>query len=276
MLRLDLIDPRISGNKWFKLIEHLRFASESGAKGVISLGGAWSNHLHALAAAGKRFGFTTVGLLRGHPQDTSTVQDLQAFGMQLHWLGYGGYRDRHQPGFWQPWRERYPDFHPMPEGGGAVLGARGCGQLLALVAGQLEALGWPDHDGWWLACGTGTTLAGLVLAEAGSHPVLGVLAVPDDHGVAQQVEGILSECGMPDGGYELFDGSRGGFAKVDPTLLAFIDATERASGIPLEPLYTGKALLALKQQVQAGRFATGTRLIFIHTGGLQGRRGLSS
>ncbi|WP_095078900.1 1-aminocyclopropane-1-carboxylate deaminase/D-cysteine desulfhydrase [Pseudomonas sp. Irchel s3h17] len=276
VLRLDLIDPLISGNKWFKLIEHLRFASESEAKGVISLGGAWSNHLHALAAAGKRFGFPTVGLLRGHPQDTSTVQDLQAFGMQLHWLGYGGYRARHQPGFWQPWRERYPDLHPIPEGGGTVLGARGCGQLLALVAGQLEALGWPDHDGWWLACGTGTTLAGLVLAEAGRHPVLGVLAVPDDHGVAQQVDGILSECGMPDGGYELFDGSRGGFAKVDPTLLAFIDATERASGIPLEPLYTGKALLTLKQQVQAGRFASGTRLIFIHTGGLQGRRGLSS
>jgi 1-aminocyclopropane-1-carboxylate deaminase len=74
--------------------------------------------------------------------------------------------------------------------------------------------------------------------------------------------------------YELFDASRGGFAKVDPLLLEFIEQTEQASGIPLEPLYTGKALLALKQHVEEGKFTRGTRLIFVHTGGLQGRRGL--
>ena len=273
VLRLDQIDPLISGNKWFKLIEHLKAADQSGAKGIISLGGAHSNHLHALAAAGKRFGFTTVGLLRGHPQDTPTVKDLQAFGMQLHWLGYGGYRARHEPGFWASWREQYPELHPVPEGGGGLLGAKGCGRLVALACEQLSGLGWSNYDGWWLACGTGTTLVGLVLAEAGEHPVYGALAVPDDHGVAQQVESILRETGLQDPVYELFDASRGGFAKVDPLLLEFIEQTEQASGIPLEPLYTGKALLALKQRVEAGKFARGTRLIFIHTGGLQGRRG---
>ncbi len=273
VLRLDQIDPLISGNKWFKLIDHLRVASEAGAEGVISLGGAYSNHLHALAAAGKRFGFPTVGLLRGHPQENLTVQDLQAFGMQVHWLGYGGYRARNEPGFWQPWQAQYPHLHPVSEGGGGLLGALGCAQLLTPVREQLNALGWSDYDGWWLACGTGTTLAGLVLAEAGRHPVYGALAVPDDHGVAQQVETILGECALPNDGYELFDGSRGGFARVDPELLAFIECSEQVSGIPLEPLYTGKALLALKQQVEAGRFAAGTRLVFVHTGGLQGRRG---
>lgn len=274
ILRLDQIDPLISGNKWFKLIEHLKAADQSGAQGIISLGGAHSNHLHALAAAGKRFGFTTVGLLRGHPQDTPTVKDLQAFGMHLHWLGYGGYRARHEPGFWASWREQYPDLQPVPEGGGGLPGAQGCMQLKAQVREQLSSLGWSDYDGWWLACGTGTTLAGLVLAEAGEHPVYGALAVPDDHGVAQQVEMIVQEAGLTDPAYELLDASRGGFAKVDPPLLAFIEQTEQASGIPLEPLYTGKALLALKQRVEAGKFARGTRLIFIHTGGLQGRRGL--
>jgi 1-aminocyclopropane-1-carboxylate deaminase len=276
ILRLDQIDPLISGNKWFKLIEHLKAADQSGAQGIISLGGAHSNHLHALAAAGKRFGFTTVGLLRGHPQDTPTVKDLQAFGMHLHWLGYGGYRARHEPGFWQPWREQYPALHPVPEGGGGLLGAKGCGQLMTLACEQLSGLGWSHYDGWWLACGTGTTLAGLVLAEAGEHPVHGALAVPDDHGVAQQVERIVQEAGLIDPAYELLDASCGGFAKVDPPLLAFIEQAEQASGIPLEPLYTGKALLALKQQVEAGKFARGTRLIFIHTGGLQGRQGFSS
>ena len=97
--------------------------------------------------------------------------------------------------------------------------------------------------------------------------------MPDDHGVAQQVASIIREAGLQHSAYELFDASRGGFAKVDPLLLDFIEQTEQASGLPLEPLYTGKALLMLKQQIEAGAFARGTRLIFVHTGGLQGRRG---
>jgi 1-aminocyclopropane-1-carboxylate deaminase len=273
ILRLDQIDPLISGNKWFKLVEHLKAADRAGAEGIISLGGAHSNHLHALAAAGQRLGFNTVGLLRGHAQQTPTVRDLQAFGMQLHWLGYGGYRARTEPGFWEPWHAQYPQLYAVPEGGGGLTGALGCAAIQQQAQAQLHTLGWRDYHAWWLACGTGTTLAGLMLAEAGAHPVYGALAVPDDHGVAPQVESILQAAGQGNGSYQLIDASRGGFAKVDPALLAFIEQTEQASGIPLEPLYTGKALLALKQQVEAGKFTTGTRLIFIHTGGLQGRRG---
>lgn len=274
ILRLDQIDPLISGNKWFKLIEHLNAADRAGAAGIISLGGAHSNHLHALAAAGKRLGFNTVGLLRGHPQETPTVQDLLAFGMQLHWLGYGGYRARHEPGFWLPWRAQYPDFQEVPEGGGGLPGARGCAAIKEQAQAQLHTLGWSDYHGWWLACGTGTTLAGLVLAESGAHPVYGALAVPNDHGVPQQVASILQDAGRTNTGYGLIDACRGGFARVDPPLLKFIQQTEQASGVPLEPLYTGKALLALKEKVEAGGFSRGTRLIFVHTGGLQGRRAL--
>ncbi|WP_277758488.1 pyridoxal-phosphate dependent enzyme [Pseudomonas sp. A34-9] len=273
ILRLDQIDPLISGNKWFKLVEHLKAADRAGTEGIISLGGAHSNHLHALAAAGKRLEFKTVGLLRGHAQQTPTVLDLQAFGMQLHWLGYGGYRARNEPGFWQPWQELYPQLYAVPEGGGGLAGALGCAAIQQQAQAQLHTLGWRDYHGWWLACGTGTTLAGLVLAEAGAQRVYGALAVPEDHGVAPQVEALVQQAGQVSAGYELIDASRGGFAKVDSLLLAFIEQTEQASGVPLEPLYTGKALLALKQQVEAGRFAPGTRLIFIHTGGLQGRRG---
>jgi 1-aminocyclopropane-1-carboxylate deaminase len=276
ILRLDQIDPLISGNKWFKLVEHLKAADHARAQGIISLGGAHSNHLHALAAAGQRLGFKTVGLLRGHPQQTPTVTDLQAFGMQLHWLGYGGYRARHAPGFWEPWRALYPDFHAVPEGGGGLAGALGCKVLKEQVSAQLGNLGWSDYHGWWLACGTGTTLTGLVLAEAGAHPVYGALAVPEDHGVAPQVAAIMQEAGVAAAGYELLDASRGGFAKVDAQLLAFIENIERSSGVALEPLYTGKALLALKERIEAGGFASGTRLIFVHTGGLQGRRGFTT
>ena len=271
MLRLDLLDPLISGNKWFKLSQHLAAAQALGAAGVISLGGAHSNHLHALAAAGKRFNFTTVGLLRGHAQQTPTVSDLQAFGMQLHWLGYAGYRARHEPDFWLPWQAEYPGFYPVPEGGGGLLGALGCMSLLQQVREQLPALGWSDYDAWWLAAGTGTTLAGLLLAEAAAHPVHGALAVPADHGVEQQVEAIVQAGAVPVGGYQLHAACRGGFAKVDAELLDFMRVTEAESALLLEPLYTAKALMALRQQVEAGYFARGSRLVFVHTGGLQGR-----
>lgn len=268
ILRLDLIDPLISGNKWFKLRHHLQQARESGAPGLISLGGNHSNHLHALAAAGKRFGFATAGLLRGLPQDTPTVRDLQGLGMQLHWLGYGGYRARHDAGFWAPWQARYPGWHCIPEGGGGAAGAEGCALIVEQARSQLPALGWSGYDAWWLAAGTGTTLAGLALAEAGAHAVHGALAVPRDHGVPQAVAELAGAQG-----YQLHDACRGGFAKFDDQLLAFLAESERHSGVPLEALYTGKALLALRDQVEAGLFAPGTRLIFVHTGGLQGRRG---
>lgn len=271
VLRLDLLDPLISGNKWFKLSHHLRAAQASGASGVISLGGAHSNHLHALAAAGKRFNFKTVGLLRGHPQHTSTVEDLQAFGMQVHWLGYAGYRARHAPDFWLPWQAYYPNYYPLPEGGGGLPGALGCMALVSHVRAQLPALGWSDYDAWWLAAGTGTTLAGVLLAEAAAHPVHGALAVPAGHGVEQQVQAIVQAAGMPVGPYQLHAACRGGFAKFDSELLSFMLAAEAGSGVPLEPLYTAKALMALRQQVEAGYFARGSRLVFIHTGGLQGR-----
>ncbi|WP_415915552.1 1-aminocyclopropane-1-carboxylate deaminase/D-cysteine desulfhydrase [Pseudomonas amygdali] len=282
ILRLDLIDSLISGNKWFKLSEHLTQAVEAGAEGLISLGGAHSNHLHALAAAGRRFGFPTVGLLRGHAQQTPTVLDLQAFGMQLHWLGYAGYRARHAADFWLPWQAQYPELYPIAQGGGGLAGALGCARLREMVDSQLGHLGWDDYHGWWLAVGTGTTLAGLLLAEAGAHPVYGAMAVPDDHGVAQNIVAVLKEAAgsqvnaspnLP-AACVLLEASRGGFARTDAALLDFIASSEAHSGVPLEPLYTGKALLALHDEVLAGRFKSGSRLVLVHTGGLQGRRAM--
>ncbi|EGH98317.1 1-aminocyclopropane-1-carboxylate deaminase, partial [Pseudomonas amygdali pv. lachrymans str. M302278] len=232
--------------------------------------------------AGKRFGFPTVGLLRGHAQQTPTVLDLQAFGMQLHWLGYTGYRARHAADFWQPWQARYPELYPIVEGGGRLAGALGCARLREMVDSQLGQMDWDDYHGWWLAAGTGTTVAGLLLAEAGAHPVYGAMAVPDDHGIAENIMAVLGEAA---GSQEkaaselpaacvLLDASRGGFARTDPALLDFIASSEVQGGVLLEPLYTGKALLALHDEVLAGRFEPGTRLVFVHTGGLQGRRAM--
>lgn len=274
LLRLDLVDERVSGNKWFKLAPYLRQAAEQGLEGLISLGGAHSNHLHALAAAGQRFGFATVGLLRGNEQDTPTVRDLRAWGMQLHWLGYAGYRERHAEGFWAPWRERYPRLLAVDEGGGGLPGALGCAPLVEQLGEQLPGIGWSGYDQLWAACGTGTTLAGLVLGEQGAHPLIGALAVPPGHGVEAMLPRLLAEAGHEDAGYRLLDASRGGFGKVDAELVRFMADFEAATGVPLEPLYTGKLLLVLYDEVSAGRIPRGSRLVAVHSGGLQGRRAM--
>jgi len=274
LLRLDLVDERVSGNKWFKLAPYLRQAAEQGLEGLISLGGAHSNHLHALAAAGQRFGFATIGLLRGNEQDTPTVRDLRAWGMQLHWLGYAGYRERHAEGFWAPWRERYPRLLAVDEGGGGLPGALGCAPLVEQLGEQLPGIGWSGYDQLWAACGTGTTLAGLVLGEQGAHPLIGALAVPPGHGVEAMLPRLLAEAGHEDAGYRLLDASRGGFGKVDAELVRFMADFEAATGVPLEPLYTGKLLLVLYDEVSAGRIPRGSRLVAVHSGGLQGRRAM--
>ena len=140
---------------------------------------------------------------------------------------------------------------------------------------QLGALGWADYHGWWLAAGTGTTAAGLVMGEQGARMVHVAMAVPPGHGVEQAVPAMLGEAGLADRGYRLLDASLGGFGKVDARLAQLIDDGERSAGLPLEPLYTGKALLALRDEVEAGYFAPGTRLLLLHTGGLQGRRAMA-
>lgn len=275
ILRLDLIDPELSGNKWFKLAHHLDAARDAGAKGLISLGGPHSNHLHALAAAGKRFGLPTVGLLRGAEQTTPTVEDLRAFGMQLHWLGYGGYRERHRPDFFHSWLQRYAGYYCIPEGGGGLSGALGCVPLVDHARRQLATLGWADYDAWWLAAGTGTTLAGLVIGEQRQglqRRVYGALAGPPSHGVEEGVGRLLAEAGLADAGYRLIDASRGGFGRFDAPLAQFICDVEHITGLPLEPVYTAKAMMSLSLHVQGGYFSRGTRIIFVHTGGLQGRR----
>ncbi|WXL24422.1 pyridoxal-phosphate dependent enzyme [Ectopseudomonas mendocina] len=268
VLRLDLLDPLISGNKWFKLRHHLQAAAECKAAGVISLGGVHSNHLHALAAAGKRFGFKTVGLLRGDEQDTPTVRDLRELGMQVHWLGYGGYRQRHAPGFWAPWLKRYPQFYPVPEGGAGEQGMEGCAQIVTMIRQQLPLLGWDDYDACWLAAGTGTTAAGMLLAEELGRTVHVAAAVPPGHGVEACLKAVADQARA---GYVLHDASCGGFAKTSQALLDFMLAAEVESGVPLESVYTAKALMALRHCVLGDYLAAGSRLVFVHTGGLQGR-----
>ncbi len=151
VLRLDQRPAAHNGNKGYKLRPWRERLARGEGRGLISLGGAHSNHLHALAALGREDGFATVGLLRGEPCLTPTVQDLQAQGMTLHWLGYGGYRRRHDADFWQPWQARYPGLLPIPEGAAtsrpprpARPSSRSCARASPPWTGPIASKsGWP-------------------------------------------------------------------------------------------------------------------------------------
>lgn len=272
VLRLDETDRLISGNKWFKLHYHLVQADLQQAKGLLSVGGPHSNHLHAMAAAGNELGLTTVGLVRGKALETPTILDLQALGMHLHWLSYGEFRQRYQENFWQEWAERYPGFYMVPEGGGGVLGAKGCQVIPQFIKQQLSSIGWDDFDLIYTGVGTGSTLAGIVWGLAGEHQVVGCLATPEHYGVDQQIRALLEAIPISFTNYQLKPAARKGFGQADPELLSFIDEVEEITGLPLDPVYTAKTLFFLQQQIIAGELVEGTRIVLIHTGGLQGRR----
>ncbi|MOA25778.1 D-cysteine desulfhydrase [compost metagenome] len=140
----------------------------------------------------------------------------------------------------------------------------------------MAALGWDDYHQLWVAAGTGTMLAGLVIGENGAHEVVGAMAVPPGHGVEGQIPRLLHAAGRTDDGYRLIDASRGGFARLDAQLARFMAGFQADSGVPLEPLYTGKLLLALHDDVQAGRVPRGSRIVAVHSGGLQGVRALQA
>lgn len=272
VLRLDKTDQWISGNKWFKLQYHVNQALSQQAEGLISVGGAHSNHLHALAMAGARLGLATVGLLRGNPQQTPTSLDLERFGMTLHWLGYGEYRNRYQAEFWQGWSAKYPNYYPVPEGGGGALGAKGCCVIPQLISERLVDIGWDDYDRVYVSVGTGSTLAGMVWGDAGKHQMVGCLAVPSGYGVDKQIAALLAEIPIKHTNYQLQSAARKGFGQLDDELSAFITETEAQTHLLLDPVYTAKTLYFLQQQVVTGQIPSGSRIIFIHTGGLQGRR----
>lgn len=271
--RLDRLDPAGSGNKLFKLEGYLRAARVAGQRRVLSFGGAYSNHIHALALAGAAAGLATVGVIRGEPAAATnpTLSDARAAGMELHFVSRDWYR-RHA-GAADPvaLRERFGDCYVIPEGGSGRVGALGCRAL----GEAIRAMAWrPDLV--VLACGTGTTLAGLVAGLGDACAVLGIAVLRGGGFLRAAVPDQLRSLGAGEGArWEIdTDSHCGGYARVTSELAAFTTDFCRCTGIPVEPVYTGKMLHALWQRIGQGRVAPGTRVLALHTGGLQGARGM--
>lgn len=264
--REDLCFPQLSGNKYRKLKYNLEAAHRGGYQTLLTFGGAFSNHLHATAAAGRHFGFATVGIVRGDELAgrplNPTLADAVANGMQLVFLSREQYRMKDDPGFLQELQGRYGPAYVLPEGGTNALAVKGCGEIL----------GEPEQ-GFDLVCcpvGTGGTLAGLAQAARGRQRVHGYPALRAP-GLETSLRGWVRGSG-----WELVPGyDFGGYGKVSRELIEFILAFRDHTGIPLDPVYTGKMVFGILEEVRKGRFPEGMRILAIHTGGLQAIRGMN-
>lgn len=269
LLRLDTLDTLAPGNKIFKLQAALARAGEYDA--VLSFGGAWSNHLHALAAMGAARGFATVGVVRGQrpPRLSAMLEDAQRWGMKLVFVSRADYKNRNDPVWQQALARPFGHCLIVPEGGADINGVRGC-----MAIGDVLSPCLNSGDTVMLAVGTGATLAGVVASVSGAVTVQGVSVLKGAAGeTAEQVSAWLAALGIDTTVRWNIrsDAHEGGYAKVSPGLREFILAFEAVQGVPLEPVYTGKLLYRIYRDLKQGQ-AHGS-IVALHTGGLQGRRG---
>lgn len=265
MLRLDLLHPEISGNKWFKLRYNLEEARAAGSHHILTFGGAWSNHILAAAAACQMAGMASTGIIRGEaaPVLSRTLQQAQQYGMRLQFVSREDYRQKGR----QDWQARFPGSYIIPEGGHNAAGAKGCREILPLAAYE----GF-THIG--CAVGTGTTLAGLINSMLPHQNALGFTVLKGAAYLQQEVEQLLEVPVRPQWQL-LHDFHLGGYARVTPALTDLINAFYKDTGIPLDIVYTGKMVWGFRQLVKQGYFMAGSRILLVHTGGLQGNLSLS-
>jgi len=267
--RDDLLHPTLPGNKARKLKYNLLQAKAEGHTRLLTFGGAYSNHLAAVATAGRLYDFETVGLVRGEEYVplNPTLAQCVADGMHLHYLDRTTYRRRAEPAFLAEMQRQFGPAYPLPEGGTNSLALRGVAELIS------ELRQHTDFDAVAVAAGTGGTLAGLALglAEA-AYPAcaIGVAALKGADFLHTEVTSLLAATGCAKAPYELHTGYHfGGYAKLPAELRAFIRQFEADFGVLLDPIYTSKLLFGVLDLIAKGHFVPGSTVVAVHTGGLQ-------
>lgn len=274
--RDDLIDPLISGNKSYKLIFNLLEARKQGRDTIVTCGGAWSNHIHATAAAGQRFGFKTIGIIRGERPLllSAMLQDAERFGMELRFVARSVYRERGSPDFLRKVGSFEENFWFVPEGGANEYGAAGV-QVLWNVIDETKP---KDFDEYWLACGTGLTLGALARECPYKGRLVGVPVLSAQDAITQEVARWASVDGNQRKLEVIGGAHHGGYAKVNSALVRFQCRLEAITGVPFDHVYMAKlahALAARCDEVHSSKDAKGGKsILLVHTGGVQGRRGL--
>lgn len=270
VLRLDGIHPEVSGNKFFKLTYNLQEALAQGHTQILTFGGAYSNHIYATASAAKEIGLASIGVLRGELLDPEnpTLQHARAAGMHLHSISRQVYREKTSPEFISSLKNQFGRFYLIPEGGTNALAIQGTAEILE-----------KSHEEYTHICtpvGTGGTFAGLASSLHPQQQLLGFSALKGE-GIRTEIEQLLQSHNISPKGTPtlLTQYHHGGYAKWSSELINFILWFWEEFGIPLDPIYTGKMAYGCWDLLKKGQFPPGTRLLMVHTGGLQGNRGFT-
>lgn len=266
--RLDLVHGEVSGNKFFKLQYNLQEAIAQGYSRILTFGGAYSNHIHATAAACHLMGLESIGIIRGEQSSplNPTLRFAQEKGMQLHYWDRSKYRNKQRSEMLQELQDAFGDVFIVPEGGTNALAIKGTAEILASEDKQFSHI--------FTAVGTGGTFAGLVSSLQSHQKLLGVSALKGDFMVREIGELIQKHKIKFQGSYDmLLDYHFGGYAKWNHELLDLIREFKKSYGLPLDPVYTGKMMAAVLGEVKKGTIPTGSKILAIHTGGLQGVKG---
>ncbi len=274
--RLDLLHPQVHGNKWYKLKYNIERALASEHKTLLTFGGAWSNHIYATAAAGKLAGLRTIGIIRGEePSDYSnTLRFAKEQGMELKFVSRIDYEERATEEFKAWLHDEHGSFHLVPEGGSNYYGVNGCMEILTETDLQ-------TYSHVACACGTGATLAGMLLGSKSQSTFIGFSALKGGDflrdEVIKHIEYFLMDRELAEEYRSQFTIETayhfGGYGKWNEELISFIQQIERKHSLPLDQVYTGKAFFGLLKKIADGEFEHGSKVLFIHTGGLQGRLG---
>jgi 1-aminocyclopropane-1-carboxylate deaminase len=261
VLRADAIDTVISGNKWFKLRYYLAEAIAQKKTRIVTYGGAFSNHIVATAAACKAAGLACTGIIRGEEPAllSHTLLQAQGFGMQLTFVSRQDYSSKLLPDWVNPVTD-----YCISEGGYGKQGAAGAGTLLNGISESFTHI--------LCAVGTGTTLAGLTGVVPEETTITGISSLKNNTALATEVAALTGS--NPDQVNILHDYHFGGYAKHKPELIAFMNQLYRQTGIPTDFVYTGKLFYAFNELLQQQYFATGSKILLIHSGGLQGNLSL--
>ena len=275
--RDDLVNPDLPGNKARKLKYNLQLARAQGHHTLLTFGGAYSNHIAAVAAAGRLMGLRTVGLIRGDAPAAGvalnpTLARAVADGMALHYLDRTAYRQRNDPDFVAEQVHRFGPAYVLPEGGTNTLALAGCAELVAEIRRETA------FDALAVAVGTGGTLAGLLEGLAGQQHAVGVAALKNGGFLRGEVDALTQAAsGRLFTNYSLQTSHHfGGYAKHSAELLAFIRHFQLRHGVLLDPIYTGKLLFGVLDLIGQGYFSRGSTVVAIHTGGLQAWAGWES
>jgi 1-aminocyclopropane-1-carboxylate deaminase len=266
--REDKIHDFISGNKYRKLKYNINEAESIGLKTLLTFGGAYPNHIAAVASVGKTFGFQTIGIIRGEElkdkiKDNPTLTFARSCGMTFQFVTRSNYREKNSDGFLKNLKREFGKFYLIPEGGTNVLAVKGCEEILSETDKCFDYV--------CCAVGTGGTISGIINA---SKPDQNILGFPVLKGTF--LSNNISKFANSKNWELIIDYHFGGYAKINSELVTFINQFKKEFGIPLDPIYTGKMMYGIMDMIKQNKFPKGAKILAIHTGGLQGIEGMNA